>query len=124
MVACRRRQAAAASSAPGTTTRGMPAEVPWLQPYPDALLNKIPDRDAGPETATVARETIELTFIAAIQSLPPRRRAVVLLCAALGFSGPRLQRPRRQRGLRFSRNAFMPSRASGSWLVAAMTSTA
>ena len=55
----------------------MPAEVPWLQPYPDALLDQIPDRDAGPETATVARETIELTFIAAIQSLPPRQRAVL-----------------------------------------------
>lgn len=87
VIRSRRRHAAApASSAPGTTTPGMPAEVPWLQPYPDALLDQIPDRDAGPETATVARETIELTFIAAIQSLPPRQRAVLLLCAALGWT--------------------------------------
>jgi RNA polymerase sigma-70 factor (TIGR02960 family) len=82
----RRRAAAPAFSAPGTTTPVMPAEVPWLQPYPDALLDQIPDRDAGPETATVARETIELAFIAAIQSLPPRQRAVLLLCAALGWT--------------------------------------
>jgi RNA polymerase sigma-70 factor (TIGR02960 family) len=92
VIRSRRRQAAApAPAAPGASAHGMsapgrPAEVPWLQPYPDALLDQIPDRDAGPETATVARETIELTFIAAIQSLPPRQRAVVLLCAALGWT--------------------------------------
>jgi RNA polymerase sigma-70 factor (ECF subfamily) len=86
VIRSRRRQAAAPAAGPGTPASGMPAEVPWLQPYPDVLLDQIPDRDAGPETITVARETIELTFIAAIQSLPPRQRAVVLLCAALGWT--------------------------------------
>ena len=81
-----RRRQAAAPAGPGTPAPAMPAEVPWLQPYPDVLLDQIPDRGAGPETITVARETIELTFIAAIQSLPPRQRAVVLLCAALGWT--------------------------------------
>jgi len=91
VIRSRRRQVAAPASAPGTPAParpapGIPAEVPWLQPYPDALLDQIPDREADPETVTVARETIELTFIAAIQSLPPRQRAVVLLCAALGWT--------------------------------------
>ncbi len=66
-------------------TVGTCAEVPWLQPYPDALLNEIPADEAGPESAAVARETIELAFIAAIQALPPRQRAVLVLCGALGW---------------------------------------
>src|ERR1700743_817409 len=65
---------------------GTPAEVPWLQPYPDALLDQIPDTGADPESATVARETIELAFITAIQALPPRQRAALVLCAGLGWT--------------------------------------
>jgi RNA polymerase sigma-70 factor (TIGR02960 family) len=65
---------------------GTPAEVSWLQPYPDALLDQIPDPEAGPESATVARETIELAFITAIQALPPRQRAALVLCAGLGWT--------------------------------------
>src|ERR1700761_570976 len=63
-----------------------PAEVSWLQPYPDALLDQTPAPDAGPESATVARETIELAFITAIQALPPRQRAALVLCAGLGWT--------------------------------------
>jgi RNA polymerase sigma-70 factor (TIGR02960 family) len=51
------------------------AEVPWLQPYPDALLPS----EQEPDAALFARETIELTFLAVIQLLPPRQRAVLVL---------------------------------------------
>src|SRR5919106_1814318 len=44
-------------------------DVPWLQPYPDRLLDE----------EIIARETIELTFLAVIQLLPPRQRAVLIL---------------------------------------------
>jgi RNA polymerase sigma-70 factor (ECF subfamily) len=53
-------------------------DVPWLQPYPDRLLDEMAPRDEEPETAVVERETIELTFVAVIQALPPRQRAVLI----------------------------------------------
>jgi len=62
------------------------ADLPWLQPYPDRLLEDIVADDAEPEVAVVARETIELTFLAAIQLLPPRQRAVLIVRDALGWS--------------------------------------
>jgi RNA polymerase sigma-70 factor (ECF subfamily) len=62
------------------------AEVPWLQPYPDRLLDEIPSSDAEPEAEIVAKETIELAFIAAIQLLPPRQRAVLIARDVLGWS--------------------------------------
>jgi len=57
------------------------AEVPWLQPYPDRLLP-----EAEPEAVVVAKETIELGFLALIQLLPPRQRAVLILRDVLGWS--------------------------------------
>jgi RNA polymerase sigma-70 factor (ECF subfamily) len=63
-----------------------PAEIPWLQPYPDRLLEPIAPSDAEPDTAVVAKETIELAFLAAIQHLPPRQRAVLILRDVLGWS--------------------------------------
>jgi len=54
-------------------------EVPWLQPFPDRLLEEIPADDEEPDAAVVAKETIELAFMAAIQHLPPRQRAVLIL---------------------------------------------
>jgi RNA polymerase sigma-70 factor, ECF subfamily len=65
-----------------------PTEIPWLQPYPDHLLEPIASRDAEPDAAIVAKETIELAFLAAIQHLPPRQRAVLILRDVLGWSAP------------------------------------
>ena len=55
------------------------AEVPWLQPYPDTLLDE-------PSELVVARETIELAFLAVIQLLPARQRAVLILRDVLEWS--------------------------------------
>ena len=63
-----------------------PADLPWLQPYPDRLLEHVTAPEEEPGAVVVARETIELTFIAAIQHLPPRQRAVLLLRDVLGWS--------------------------------------
>ena len=62
------------------------AEVPWLQPYPDRLLEGVPASEDGPEGEIVAKETIELAYIAAIQLLPPRQRAVLISRDVLGWS--------------------------------------
>src|ERR671910_878008 len=61
-------------------------EVAWLQPYPDELLEQLPDRREGPEDVVLAKETVELAFIAAIQHLAPLPRAVLVLRDVLGCS--------------------------------------
>jgi RNA polymerase sigma-70 factor (ECF subfamily) len=61
-------------------------EIPWLQPYPDHLLEEVADTEAGPDSTAVAKETIELAFLAAIQHLPPTQRAVLILRDVLGWS--------------------------------------
>ncbi len=63
-----------------------PADLPWLQPYPDRLLEPIAPAGDEPGAVVVARETIELAFLAAIQHLPPRQRAVLILRDVLGWS--------------------------------------
>ena len=63
-----------------------PADLPWLQPYPDRLLEPIASPEDEPGAAVVARETIELAFLAAIQHLPPRQRAALILRGVLGWS--------------------------------------
>ena len=63
-----------------------PADLPWLQPYPDRLLQPAAPAEDEPGAVVVARETIELAFIAAIQHLPPRQRAVLILRDVLGWS--------------------------------------
>jgi RNA polymerase sigma-70 factor (ECF subfamily) len=62
------------------------AEVPWLQPFPDHLLDQIAPAEEEPDAVVVARETIELTYIALIQSLPARQRAALVLRDVLGWS--------------------------------------
>jgi RNA polymerase sigma-70 factor (TIGR02960 family) len=82
-----RRRPALAWPLPGVTlpepTRL--GEVPWLEPYPDALLEGLADAAPGPETRYEATEAISLAFITALQLLPPRQRAVLVLRDVLGF---------------------------------------
>jgi RNA polymerase sigma-70 factor (ECF subfamily) len=61
-------------------------EILWLQPYPDNLLDELVTEDAGPEAAVIARETIELAYLVAIQRLVPLQRAVLILRDVLGCS--------------------------------------
>jgi RNA polymerase sigma-70 factor (ECF subfamily) len=63
-----------------------PADLPWLQPYPDRLLESIAPAEDEPGAVIVARETLELAFMAAIQHLPPRQRAVLILRDVLAWS--------------------------------------
>jgi RNA polymerase sigma-70 factor (TIGR02960 family) len=60
-------------------------EVSWLTAYPDALLDEVPADVEGPDQAYVARETIELAFLTALQVLPPRQRATLLAREVLGL---------------------------------------
>jgi RNA polymerase sigma-70 factor (ECF subfamily) len=61
-------------------------ELPWLQPFPDALLEPVAPRESEPDEVVVTRETIELAYLVAIQHLPPRQRAILLLRDVLGWS--------------------------------------
>ena len=66
---------------PITTT----LDVAWLQPYPDALLNQLPDSDADPAAIVEGRENVALAFVAALQLLPGTQRAVLILRDVLAF---------------------------------------
>ena len=61
------------------------SEVPWLQPYPDALLDEAAPSEDLPDAVVVERETIELAFLAAMQVLPPRQRAALIARDVLGW---------------------------------------
>lgn len=61
-------------------------EVTWLQPYPDAWLESIADPTPGPPARYEGQEAIELAFIGALQRLPPRQTAALILCDVLGFA--------------------------------------
>jgi RNA polymerase sigma-70 factor (ECF subfamily) len=66
---------------------GAPAtEVAWLEPYPDSDLEGIADEAPNPEARYTAREAVQLAFVAAIQELPPRQRAALMLCDVLGWA--------------------------------------
>ncbi|MBV8087777.1 MAG: RNA polymerase subunit sigma-70, partial [Chloroflexi bacterium] len=61
-------------------------DVTWLEPYPDDLLAQLPDHGPGPDARYELHESIELAVITALQRLPPRQTAALLLCDVLGFS--------------------------------------
>jgi len=60
-------------------------EPTWLEPYPDALLDGLPDTAPGPDARYEHKEAISLAFVAAMQALPPRQRAALLLRDVLGL---------------------------------------
>jgi RNA polymerase sigma-70 factor (ECF subfamily) len=67
------------------TSGGSLAEVPWLQPYPDPLLDAAAPGEEEPEAVAISRETISLAFLAALQVLPPRQRAALIARDVLGW---------------------------------------
>jgi RNA polymerase sigma-70 factor (TIGR02960 family) len=80
--ATRRPQPSLPSGAPAPMSLG---EVAWLQPFPDSLLEGLPDRQPGPEARYESREAITLAFVTAMQHLPPRQRATLILRDVLGY---------------------------------------
>ena len=61
------------------------SEPLWLEPYPDVLLDGIPDEALGPEARYETKEAIALAFIVGLQHLPPQQRAVLVLRDVLGY---------------------------------------
>jgi RNA polymerase sigma-70 factor (ECF subfamily) len=73
---------------PTTAERPEPtrtAPVIWLEPCPDVLLDGVADSTPGPEARYEAKEAISLAFVTALQLLPPRQRAALVLCDVVGF---------------------------------------
>jgi RNA polymerase sigma-70 factor (TIGR02960 family) len=81
----RRPQEPAPTPEPPEPTRR--SDPTWLEPYPDALLDGVADTSPGPEARYELREGVGLAFIAALQHLTPRQRAVLVLRDVLGFRG-------------------------------------
>ena len=57
----------------------------WLEPFPDVLLEGVPDQTPGPEARYEAKEAVSLAFIVGLQHLSPQQRAVLVLRDVLGF---------------------------------------
>jgi len=80
-----RRPQAVAPGAQSTHPSESVAEIGWLQPYPDALLEGMADAAPGPAARYEAKEAIALAFVSGLQHLAPRQRAVLVLRDVLGF---------------------------------------
>ena len=61
------------------------ADPVWVEPYPDVLLDGLPDAAPGPEARYDTKEAVELAFVTALQHLPPGQRAVLVLRDVLGY---------------------------------------
>jgi RNA polymerase sigma-70 factor (TIGR02960 family) len=61
------------------------SEPVWLEPYPDLLVDGIPDEAPGPEALYEIRESVTLAFVVGLQHLPPQQRAVLVLRDVLGY---------------------------------------
>jgi RNA polymerase sigma-70 factor (ECF subfamily) len=77
------------TEAPGTVTDGMAlpkrARETWVEPIPDAMALPT-DPEHSPEERAILKDSIRLAFVAALQYLPPRQRAALLLTQVLGWS--------------------------------------
>jgi RNA polymerase sigma-70 factor (ECF subfamily) len=78
----RRREIPAAGAGEATWNE----ELLHLEPYPDRLLDELEAASPGPEARYALRETVELAFVTAVQLLPPKQRAVLILRDVLGWS--------------------------------------
>jgi RNA polymerase sigma-70 factor, ECF subfamily len=72
-------------SGPPMLEGGPALDVPWLEPFPDTNLEGLADAAPSPEARYSAQESVQLAFVAAIQQLPPRQRAALMLCDVLGW---------------------------------------
>lgn len=75
--------ASSRTAAPSEPTRA--GEVVWLEPYPDNLLDGLPDDSPGPDARYETRESVSLAFITILQLLPPRQRVALVLRDVLGY---------------------------------------
>jgi RNA polymerase sigma-70 factor (ECF subfamily) len=75
-----------APAAAGMPESGPATQVAWREPYPDSHLEGIAYDSPNPGVRYVSREAVQLAFVAVIQQLPPRQRAVLLLREVLGWA--------------------------------------
>src|SRR3954452_19270205 len=80
-----RRTLMAAGAPPAPPDPPRLAEPIWLQPFPDELLEGLPDRAAGPDARYETKEAIGLAFVSGLQRMPPIQRAVLVLRDVLGY---------------------------------------
>ncbi|MFN8077914.1 MAG: RNA polymerase subunit sigma-70 [Kineosporiaceae bacterium] len=79
------RAVGAAAPLPGAPPPTATGEVVWLQPFPDAALDRVAEPVPGPEARYEQKEAVSLAFVRMLQLLPPRQRAVVVLRDVLGY---------------------------------------